>query len=109
MHDLHPAGILWHILTTPIYITQELLTRYQEAVGNYNCPDAASHNSTGGVTAADGPSDNAASGNSKNANAAKVTKEKAKRNDDSDDEEEDFALPPADASKCFRLESSGVL
>lgn len=32
-------GILWHVLTTPIKISQDLLTKYQEAVGDVYCPD----------------------------------------------------------------------
>eukprot|EP00775_Hariotina_reticulata_P003382 gene3382-3656_t len=31
-------GLLWHVLATPMRITQSLLTRYEEAVGDYNCP-----------------------------------------------------------------------
>eukprot|EP00775_Hariotina_reticulata_P003380 gene3380-3655_t len=32
-------GLLWHVLTTPMRITQSLLTRYEEAVGDYNCAE----------------------------------------------------------------------
>eukprot|EP00878_Enallax_costatus_P016188 GHUV01016978.1.p1 GENE.GHUV01016978.1~~GHUV01016978.1.p1 ORF type:complete len:321 (+),score=87.31 GHUV01016978.1:404-1366(+) len=32
-------GILWHVLTTPIKISLSLLTRFKEAVGDYQCPD----------------------------------------------------------------------
>jgi len=33
-------GILWHVLTTPIKISQSLLTKYEEAVGDVYCPEA---------------------------------------------------------------------
>lgn len=32
-------GILWHVLTTPLKISQPLLTKYTEAVGDSYCPD----------------------------------------------------------------------
>lgn len=33
-------GILWHVLTHPIKVSQSLLTRYQEAVGDTECGGA---------------------------------------------------------------------
>jgi hypothetical protein len=32
-------GILWHVLATPIKISQSLLTKYEEAVGDVFCPE----------------------------------------------------------------------
>jgi hypothetical protein len=32
-------GILWHVLTSPLKISQSLLTKYTEAVGDTYCPD----------------------------------------------------------------------
>jgi len=32
-------GILWHVLTTPIKISQTMLTKYEEAVGDVYCPE----------------------------------------------------------------------
>ena len=40
-HVLPPCcseGILWHVLTTPMKISQTLLTRYLQAVGDLSCP-----------------------------------------------------------------------
>jgi hypothetical protein len=86
------AGILWHVLTTPMYISQTLLNHYQQAVGSYLCPDkgedgeaavvdAATVEGKAPVTAADGPADK----DDKNDN----------ENDNGDDD--DWEAPPADA------------
>uniref|UniRef100_A0A383W3S8 Carbonic anhydrase n=1 Tax=Tetradesmus obliquus TaxID=3088 RepID=A0A383W3S8_TETOB len=80
-------GLLWHVLTNPIYITDDLLTRYQEAVGNYDCPHSAA----------------AAAAAAKNANAknAKVTTESGPA--DNSGTEGGFQAPPADAKGCVKL------
>lgn len=36
-------GILWHVLATPMKISQSLLTKYQEAVGDVMCHDKGQH------------------------------------------------------------------
>ena len=32
-------GILWHVLTTPMKVSQTLFTKYKEAVGDLFCPE----------------------------------------------------------------------
>jgi hypothetical protein len=83
---LCPAGLLWHVLTNPIYITQDLFTRYQEATGNYNCPESGAAANGTAVAAADGPENNVA-----------LEKKKGNAGGGGDD---GFEAPPADASEC---------